>query len=67
MTDEQTEDVVDQISESFNLTITERLNAQTGFRRTVLKQVIECISRNDLKVAKTMLDQVVEADEGVDK
>ena len=65
--DEQIENAVDQISESFNLTITERLNAQTGFRRTVLKQVIECISRDDLKVAQAMLDQVVEADEGVDK
>ena len=65
--DEQIENAVDQISKSFSLTVTERINMQPEFRREVLKQVIECISRDDLKVAQAMLDQVVEADEGVDK
>ena len=67
MTDEQIENAVDQIGKSFNLTVTERINTQPEFRREILRQVIECISRDDLKVAQTMLDQVVEADEGVDK
>ena len=65
--DEQIENAVDQISKSFSLTVTERINMQPEFRREVLKQVIECISRDDLKVAQAMLDQVVEADEGVDR
>jgi len=67
MTDEQIENAVDQISKSFNLTVTERINTQPEFRREILRQVIECISRDDLKVAQAMLDQVIEADEGVDK
>ena len=67
MTDEQIENAVDQISKSFNLTVTERINTQPEFRKEILRQVIECISRDDLKVAQAMLDQVVEADEGVDK
>jgi hypothetical protein len=67
MTDEQIENAVDQIGKSFNLTVTERINTQPEFRREILRQVIECISRDDLKVAQTMLDQVIEADEGVDK
>jgi hypothetical protein len=65
--DEQIENAVDQISKSFNLTVTERINTQPEFRREILRQVIECISRDDLKVAQAMLDQVIEADEGVDK
>lgn len=65
--EEQIENAVDQISKSFNLTVTERINTQPEFRREILRQVIECISRDDLKVAQTMLDQVLEADEGVDK
>ena len=67
MTDEQIENAVDQIGKSFNLTATERINTQPEFRREILRQVIECISSDDLLVAKKMLDQVVEADEGVDK
>ena len=67
MTDEQIENAVDQISKSFNLTVTERINTQPEFRREILRQVIECISRDDLKVAQAMLDHVIEADEGVDK
>ena len=67
MTDEQIENAVDQIGKSFNLTVTERINTQPAFRREILRQVIECISSDDLLVAKKMLDQVVEADEGVDK
>ena len=67
MTDEQIENAVDQISKSCNLTVTERINTQPEFRREILRQVIECISRDDLKVAQAMLDQVIEADEGVDK
>ena len=51
----------------FNSTVTERINMQPEFRREVLRQVIECISRDDLKVAQAMLDQVIEADEGVDE
>ena len=51
----------------FNSTVTERINMQPEFRREVLRQVIECISSNNLKVAQAMLDQVIEADEGVDK
>ena len=65
--DELIEDAVDQIIKSLDLTVTERINTQPEFRREILRQVIECISRDDLKVAQTMLDQVVEADEGVDK
>ena len=67
MTDEQIENAVDQISKSLDLTVTERINTQPKFRTEILRQVIECISRDDLKVAQAMLDQVVEADEGVDK
>ena len=67
MTDEQIENAVDQIGKSFNSTVTERINMQPEFRREVLKQVIECISSNNLKVAQAMLDQVIEADEGVDE
>ena len=58
---------VDQIGKSFNLTVTERINIQPEFRTEILRQVIECISSDDLLVAKKMLDQVIEADEGVDK
>jgi hypothetical protein len=65
--DELKENAVDQIIKSLDLTVTERINTQPEFRREILRQVIECISRDDLKVAQTMLDQVVEADEGVDK
>ena len=64
MTDEQIENAVDQIGKSFNLTVTERINTQPEFRREILRQVIECISSDDLLVAKKMLDQVVEADVG---
>ena len=67
MTDEQIENAVDQISKSFSLTVTERINTQPEFRTEILRQVIECNSRDDLKVAQAMLDQVVEADEGVDR
>ena len=67
MTDEQIENAVDQIGKSFNSTVTERINIQPEFRREVLKQVIKCISSNNLKVAQAMLDQVIEADEGVDE
>ena len=67
MTDEQIENAVDQIGKSFNSTVTERINMQPEFRREVLKQVIKCISSNNLKVAQAMLDQVIEADEGVDE
>jgi hypothetical protein len=67
MTEKNIENAVDQIGKSFNSTVTERINMQPEFRREVLKQVIECISRDDLKVAQAMLDQVIEADEGVDK
>ena len=63
MTDEQIENAVDQISKSFSVTVTERINTQPEFRREILRQVIECISSDDLLVAKKMLDQVVEADE----
>jgi len=68
--EEQIENAVDQISKSFSVTVTERINTQPEFRREILRQVIECISSDDLLVAKKMLDQVVEADEadeGVDK
>ena len=65
--DELIEDAVDQIIKSLDLTVTERINTQPEFRREILRQVIECISSDDLLVAKKMLDQVVEADEGVDK
>ena len=65
--DEQIENAVDQIGKSFSLTVTERINTQPKFRREILRQVVECIESNDLLVAKKMLDQVLEADEGVDK
>lgn len=65
--EEQIENAVYQISKSFSLTVTERINTQPEFRTEILRQVIECISSDDLLVAKKMLDQVVEADEGVDK
>jgi hypothetical protein len=67
MTEEQIENAVDQITKPFNLTVTERINMEPEFRREVLKKVIELVSSNDLKVAQVMLDQVIEADEGVDK
>jgi hypothetical protein len=67
MTDEQIENAIDQIGKSFDLTVTERINTQPKFRAEILRQVIECISSDDLLVAKKMLDQVIEADEGVDK
>ena len=57
----------DQIGKSFNLTVTERIKTQPEFRREILREVIEHISSDDLLVAKKMLDQVIEADEGVDK
>ena len=65
--DEQIENAVDQIGKSFSLTVTERINTQPGFRREILRQVVECVESDDLLVAKKMLDQVLEADEGVDK
>ena len=52
---------------SFDLVVTERIKTQPEFRREILREVIEHISSDDLLVAKKMLDQVVEADEGVDK
>ena len=70
MTDEQIENTVDQIGKSFNLTVTERINTQPEFRREILRQVVECVeygTSDDLWLAKKMLDQVVEADEGFDK
>lgn len=67
MTDEQIENGIDQIGKSFNLTVTERINTQPEFRTEILRQVIECISSDDLLVAIKMLEQVLEADEGVDK
>ena len=67
MTQKNIENAVDQISKSFNLTVTERINTQPEFRREILRQVVECVESDDLLVAKKMLDQVVEADEGVDK
>jgi hypothetical protein len=58
---------VDQMTKPFNLTVSDRINAEPEFRREMLKQVIELVSSNDLKVAQVMLDQVIDADEGVDK
>lgn len=63
MSEKNIENAVDQISKSFDLTFTERINTQPEFRREILRQVIECISSDDLLVAKKMLDQVIEADE----
>ena len=66
----------DQIGKSFSLTVIERLRQQPAFRIEVLRQIEESIHKvinevgygvEDLKVAKKMLDQVIEADEGVDK
>ena len=65
--DELIEDAVDQIIKSLDLTVTERINTQPEFRREILRQVVECVESDDLFVAIKMLDQVVEADEGVDK
>jgi len=62
--DELIEDAVDQIIKSLDLTVTERINTQPEFRTEILRQVIECISSDNLLVAKKMLDQVVEADVG---
>lgn len=67
MTDEQIENGIDQIGKSFNLTVTERINTQPEFRREILRQVVECVESDDLFVAIKMLEQVLEADEGVDK
>jgi|SaaInlV_100m_DNA_5_1039725.scaffolds.fasta_scaffold25101_3 ssDNA-binding Zn-finger/Zn-ribbon topoisomerase 1 len=58
------EDAVDKIIKSLDLTVTERINTQPEFRTEILRQVIECISSDNLLVAKKMLDQVVEADVG---
>lgn len=55
------------MTKPFNLTVSDRINAEPEFRREMLKQVIELVSSNDLKVAQVMLDQVIDADEGVDK
>jgi hypothetical protein len=66
MTDEQIENAVDQIGKLFDLVVTERIKTQPEFRREILREVIEHISSDDLLVAKKMLDQVIEADEGVD-
>lgn len=52
---------------SFDLVVTERIQTQPEFRKEILREVIEHISSDDLLVAKKMLDQVIEADEGVDK
>ena len=65
--DELIEDAVDQIGKSFNLTVTERINTQPEFRREILRQVVERVESDDLFVAIKMLEQVLEADEGVDK
>lgn len=56
-----------QITKPFNLTVSDRINAEPEFRREMLKQVIELVSSNDLKVAQIILSQVIEADEGVDE
>ena len=70
------DDPVDQMTSSFSLTAIERLRRQPAFRIEVLRQIKECIHKviseagyevEDLKVARKMLDQVIEADEGVDK
>ena len=67
---------MDKMTSCFNLTVIERLRQQPAFRKEVLRQIEECIHKaineagcevEDLKVAKKMLDQVIEADEGVDK
>jgi hypothetical protein len=66
---------LDQMISSFNLTVIERLRRQPDFRKEVLRQIEECIHKVNeegheaaaLKIAKKMLDQIVEADEGVDK
>ena len=67
---------VDQMTSSFSLTVIERLRRQPAFRIEVLRQIEESIHQvinqvgygvEDLKVAKKMLDQVIEADEGVDE
>lgn len=64
-----------RMASSFNLTVIERLRQQPAFRKEVLRQIEECIHKvineagyevEDLRVAKKMLDQVIEADEGVD-
>lgn len=62
--------VVDQMTKSFNLTVFERLKKQPAFRQEVLCQIEECIHNvlynvgyglDDLKRAKIMLDQVIQA------
>jgi len=65
--DELIEDAVDQIIKSLDLTVTERINTQPEFRREILRQVVERVESDDLFVAIKMLEQVLEADEGVDK
>ena len=47
--------------------LTERINTQPEFRREILRQVVECVESDDLFVAIKMLEQVLEADEGVDE
>jgi len=61
------EDAVDKIIKSLDLTVTERINTQPEFRREILRQVVERVESDDLFVAIKMLEQVLEADEGVDK
>lgn len=74
--DEHIKNAVDQMTSSFSLTVIERLRQQPAFRIEVLRQIEQSIHKvinqagygvQDLKVAKKMLDQVIEADEGVDK
>ena len=67
MTEKNIENAVDQIIKSLDLTVTERINTQPEFRREILRQVVECVESDDLFVAIKMLEQVLEADEGVDK
>ena len=64
--DEQTENAVDQIMQSFNMTVKDRIRTQPVFKQAVLDQICRLALSDhidDLKVAKIMLDDVIAAKE----
>jgi hypothetical protein len=64
--DEQTENAVDQIMQSFNMTVKDRIRTHPAFKQAILDQICTLALSDDiddLKVAKIMLDDVIAAKE----
>jgi hypothetical protein len=56
-----------KVSKPFRNTIIERIRKDPEYKAEVLREIVECLSSGDFIVAKTMLNNVIEAEETNEK